>query len=185
MAPGVPGSLVGEALVRDHSEDHLVIQDRHSPEAKPHPSSGVRLTEAGYRLLEDRVHVLEAAAENLRAALEDPASRQDSVEECQRVARELSRLQSLLDEARLIGDTPSDPVVVELGDTVALRLEDGVVETYIVVDASEAPVDDQRISAGSPLGRALLDRCVGDTVEVPAPANPYRCTILSTGRADG
>jgi transcription elongation GreA/GreB family factor len=50
------------------------------------------------------------------------------------------------------------------------------------VHAEEAVVDDARISVDSPLGRALLARRVGETVEVAGPGGSYRCTILSATR---
>jgi transcription elongation GreA/GreB family factor len=77
--------------------------------------------------------------------------------------QEVDRLRSLMEIAGAVEDAPDDPTVVELGDVVSIRLDDGGEETYIVVHSAEAAVEDQRISVDSPLGRALLGRHVGDT----------------------
>ena len=146
------------------------------------PSDRPLLTEQGRRLLEEHIRVLEATVEQLHRALDDPELRIDSIDGYQRTVRELASLRSHLDSAGAIEDIPDDPRVVELGDTVAIRLDDGTEETYIIVNAVEARVEDQRISIESPLGCALLGHHVGDTVEVPVPAGSYGCKILSADR---
>jgi transcription elongation GreA/GreB family factor len=65
---------------------------------------------------------------------------------------------------------------------VSIGLDDGTEESYFVVHAQEAVVDDARVSVDSPLGRALLGRNVGETVEVAGPGGSYRCTILAASR---
>jgi transcription elongation factor GreA len=84
--------------------------------------------------------------------------------------------------AGTVEDVPDDPTIVELGDAVTIRLDDGTEETYFVVDAAEAPVDDERISEYSPLGRALLGRRVGEMVDVEVPSGSYRCLITRAAR---
>lgn len=146
------------------------------------PLEPTYLTEEGRQLLVERIDVVAGTVAQLQRALDDPESRVDTVDVYRRATQELDRLRSLLARASAIEDLPDDPAVVELGDTVAIRLDDGTAETYIVVDASEAPVEDQRISVQSPLGRALLGNRVGDSIDVPIPAGSYRCTILSAQR---
>jgi len=140
------------------------------------------LTEDGRHLLEERIRELESTVDELHDAVDDPERTTDIVENYQRAAVELSRLRSLLESAGAVEDAPDNPQIVELGDTVTIRLDDGVEETYIVVHATEATLEDQRISAESPLGQALLARRVGDYVEVNVPAGKYGCVILSASR---
>jgi transcription elongation factor GreA len=146
------------------------------------PTDRAYLTAHGRRLLEERIRILETTVDELHRNLDDPELRSDSIDEYQGATRELASLRSHLESAMSIEDMPDDPRVAELGDTVAIRLDDGTEETYIIVHALEAPVDDQRISVESPLGRALLYRHVGETVEVAVPTGSYRCTILSATR---
>jgi transcription elongation factor GreA len=144
----------------------------------------VVLTPQGRRRLEARIHELEQVEIELRAALDDSERRDEAVESLQRTTQELDDLRSLLLTARSVEDADDDVSVVEIGDTVRIRLDDGEEEEYVVVHSVEASADDRRISVDSPLGRALLGRRVGDTVEVPVPTGSYRCTILSATRED-
>jgi transcription elongation factor GreA len=148
----------------------------------PHADSGVYLTPEGRRRLEERVHQLQATVHELRTALDDPERRADSVDASQRACQELARLEAVVEQAESIEEGPGDPRVVELGDTVTIALEDGTEETYIIVHGAEAPVDDLRISAQSPLGAALLSRRVGDVVAVAVPAGTYHCKVLRATR---
>jgi transcription elongation factor GreA len=141
-----------------------------------------QLTRAGRRLLEERIRDRERVLEELRTAVEEPGRSTDAVESYHRAAREVDQLRSLLDAAVSLEDVPDDPTVVELGDVVTIRLDDGSQETYIVVHAVEAPVGEQRISSVSPLGRALLGRSVGDRVALDVPGGAYSCIIISASR---
>lgn len=140
------------------------------------------LTEEGRRLLEERVRDRERTLEELRAALGDPEESAEIAASCQRLAEEIDRLRSLLDSAGEMAEVPEDPTTVELGDRVGIRFDDGTEESYVVVHGAEAIVDDERISVTSPLGRALLGRRVGDTVEVEVPAGAYRVVVTSASR---
>jgi transcription elongation GreA/GreB family factor len=135
--------------------------------------------EHGRRLREEHIRVLEASVDELHIALDDSELGTDSTDGYQRAVRELASLRSHLDSAGAIEDIPDDP---RIGDTVTILLDDGTEETYIIVHAVEAPVEDQRISTESPLGCTLLGHHVGDTVEVAVPAGSYGCRILSAGR---
>lgn len=145
-------------------------------------SQPVYLTVAGRRLLEERIRLLEATVGELRDALEDPEHSAETVEGHQRAAQELARVHAVLRDAHTVEDVPDDPRTVELGDTVTIQVDSGSTETYIVVHSAEAPTDDRRISVDAPLGAALIDRHVGDEVEVPVPGGAYRCTILTAAR---
>jgi transcription elongation GreA/GreB family factor len=150
----------------------------------PRPDRPV-LTQEGRRALEARIRDRERVLETLRAAVEEPGRSLDAVEDYQRAMRELDDLRVLVDSAGTVEDAPDDPTVVELGDVVTIRLDDDCEETYIVVHAAEAAVEDQRISVDSPLGGALLGRAVGERVDVVVPNGSYRCTILSATRRMG
>jgi transcription elongation GreA/GreB family factor len=54
-----------------------------------------------------------------------------------------------------------------------------VEETYQIVGAEEADPDEGRISAASPLARALLTRRAGEKVRFQIPAGHRELTILS------
>jgi transcription elongation factor GreA len=158
--------------------ERVTVVDRHQNSSSP-----ALLTAHGRRLLDERRRLLVQRLDELRQALVDRDRPADIVEEHFRLGHELDAITSVLTEALTADDMPADPRLVELGDTVTIRLEDGMDERYIIVHPLEATVDDARISADSPLGCTLLQRQVGESIEVAAPAGSYRCTIMSATRA--
>ncbi|MGF1598479.1 MAG: GreA/GreB family elongation factor [Acidimicrobiales bacterium] len=146
------------------------------------PSSPVYLTADGRRLLADRARLLDDTVSALRAALEDPEHGVESVEAHQRATQERDRLRVLLRDAGALEHLPHDPHTVDLGDIVTIQLQSGDTESYIVVHAAEAPLENRRISVESPLGGALIGRSVGAEVEVGVSGGGYRCTILGVRR---
>ena len=65
-----------------------------------------------------------------------------------------------------------------LGSTVVVEGPYGEEETYTLVGTSEASAATGRISAGSPIGAALLDGTAGDEVEVVVPSGRLRYRII-------
>lgn len=102
--------------------------------------------------------------------------------EYERLLFEVARLEALLGAARVVEDWPDDPAVVELGDLVTMELDDGSIERFLLVDPAEAALDELRISAESPLARALMGHHVGEFVEVHGPGGSYRCRVLGATR---
>jgi transcription elongation factor GreA len=71
---------------------------------------------------------------------------------------------------------------VQVGATVhVLNLNNGKMNRYTIVGPTEANAADGRISSVSPVGRSLLDRVVGDEVEVSAPAGTMRFRVEQIG----
>lgn len=136
----------------------------------------------GRRLLERRMHELERRIRIIRAALDESEPNLELVQEHMRVLAEHKRIEDFLDQTAASHIAPDDPQLVEVGDTVTIRLEDGTEEAFVIVHAVEASVDDARISVESPLAKALLGRRVGENVEVAVPAGTYRCSIVTASR---
>ncbi len=74
--------------------------------------------------------------------------------------------------------TFSDDGAVRVGSRVRVRDEDGE-EEFAVVAHIEADAVADRISAESPLGRALLGRHVGERVRFRAPGGIMGVTVVS------
>ena len=69
--------------------------------------------------------------------------------------------------------------VAAYGSRVTVEdLEEGEEVVYHLVFPEEAEVAEGRISLGSPLGRALLNRTVGDEIEVQTPKGKRRFEIV-------
>jgi transcription elongation factor GreA len=71
---------------------------------------------------------------------------------------------------------------INVGATVHVRnLKSDAVNRFVIVGPTEANAADGKISSASPVGRALLQRTVGDEVEVSAPAGTMRFRVEQIG----
>jgi transcription elongation factor GreA len=70
--------------------------------------------------------------------------------------------------------------VIRIGSRVCVRDEDGDAE-FRIVDPAEADPIAERVSADSPIGRALLGRHVGDLVRFRAPVGVLAVRVLDVG----
>jgi transcription elongation GreA/GreB family factor len=132
------------------------------------------LTREGRRRLAERAH-------RLRADLDDREREGRADADHGLAIVQLRRLSWLVDHATIAEDLPDDPDVVELGKAVTVRDGQGAVERFLIVHPVEAPLDEFRISARSPLAQALGHRA-GEEVEVAAPTGRYRWRILAVER---
>ena len=66
-----------------------------------------------------------------------------------------------------------------MGSTVTLVDQKGEKLHYTIVGSAEASPGQGRISNESPVGKALLDKGVGDEVQVTVPAGNLRFTIAA------
>ncbi len=87
-------------------------------------------------------------------------------------------LETLIQNAEVIQEA-HDHQRVSLGSSVTVQNNKGEIETYTIVGSTEADPKGLRISNESPVGQALLGKCVGDEVQVIAPAGALRWTIVS------
>lgn len=95
------------------------------------------------------------------------------------IDRRLRFLQKRLDTATIV--TPAeqtDRSRVFFGATVSLEDEDGGRSTYQIVGSDEIDASGGRISVESPMGRALLRKAVGDSVEVRRPRGDIELTVV-------
>lgn len=142
----------------------------------------VPLTRHARRALEARARNLrDCVIPELAGLLEEPDHDTRLDDDYYRATRQLAELSALLDRAEPVEVLPDDPLRVELGEAVTVRLEDGTLERYVVVHPAEVTLGGLRVSAGSPLGAALLGRSIGEDVEVHAPGGTYGCKIVSVG----
>ena len=87
-------------------------------------------------------------------------------------------LENIIQNAEIIEEA-HDHLHVRLGSTVTVLNHEGTKEHYTIVGSAEADPKAGRISNESPVGLALLDKNVGDEVQVKAPAGTRRWTIVS------
>ncbi len=89
----------------------------------------------------------------------------------------IDELEEILKQAVLIAATKGNHIV-KLGSTVTLNVK-GKKEEFMVVGEWEADPKERKISHESPLGKALVGKKAGESVEVSAPAGTIRYTIVS------
>ena len=94
------------------------------------------------------------------------------------VDRRIQELEDMLADSQII-EPDDDDTVVNIGDTVEIKDEDGEIEIYTIVGVAEASPGDGLISNESPMGHALLSRKVGEKVTVAAPAGDLEFTIVN------
>jgi transcription elongation factor GreA len=91
----------------------------------------------------------------------------------------LGQLQKRLSELSMIDTTKIPHDRVGLGSrVVVLDMKKEEKFTYYLVTSEEADAPTGRISTGSPIGRALLGKEVGDTVKLQAPGGAKELEIL-------
>jgi transcription elongation factor GreA len=95
----------------------------------------------------------------------------------------IRQLQALLKHAEIVDGGGSDGRIAA-GTVVILRYEDDDeddTQRFFVGSIEEKPGDLTVVSPGSPLGRALLGRAAGDTVEYAAPGGTLRVVVVAVG----
>jgi len=108
---------------------------------------------------------------------ENNAEYDDAKNEQAFVEGRILTLENIVKNAVVI-ESPALPGVVELGNKVLIQNQDGKIEQFTIVGSAEANPVDGKISNESPVGQALLDRKVGDEVEVPTPAGMLKLAII-------
>ena len=90
----------------------------------------------------------------------------------------IKEVEMILASARVIDESSVVTDMVQVGSTVTIQEEGLEPETYTIVGAAEANPKEGLISNESPLGKALLNKKPGDSVQVDAPGGVFVVTIL-------
>lgn len=94
------------------------------------------------------------------------------------IDRRLRFLQKRLDAAEVVDPSGQRGDKVLFGATVTVKYENGESKTYQVVGVDETNPSEGKISWISPLGKALLQNNLGDTVYVQTPKGEEELEIL-------
>ncbi len=98
------------------------------------------------------------------------------------VAGRILELEQMIKNVRIISDKKSDTKgkEIQIGSTVTIRNktdgDDPI--AYTIVGSTEADPLEKKISNESPVGKAVLGRKKGDTVEVNTPAGIFKYEII-------
>jgi transcription elongation factor GreA len=95
----------------------------------------------------------------------------------------ISKLQELVQNARIIDESKLDTSKVLLLSTVKIKnLKNNKEMTYTLVPEKEADLKSGKISVTSPIAKGLLGKKVGDTVDVQVPAGMIPFEIVNITR---
>jgi len=90
----------------------------------------------------------------------------------------IAEIKNLIDNAEIVVATVATDSV-GMGSKVTVKdLEDGAEEIYEIVGSQEADPAMSRISDDSPFGRGLMERRVGDIIEIEAPIGVLKFQVL-------
>ncbi|MBI4498423.1 MAG: GreA/GreB family elongation factor [Chloroflexi bacterium] len=144
----------------------------------------VRLTAEGYASIKMELEALRAQrpeiAEELRHAMSDKDFRENAPLDAARhrqgiIEARIRELEAILKRAEVVMGEHVSTSRAGIGSTVVLwDMGDERQVRYTLVHSNEANIGQGKVSVASPLGRALVDRAVGEVVEVQAPAGTMR-----------
>ncbi|HBI27163.1 MAG TPA: transcription elongation factor GreA [Peptococcaceae bacterium] len=153
------------------------------------PEKEVLLTGDGVKRLEDELHFLKSVkrrevADRIRTAIDfGDISENSEYEEAKNeqafVEGRIIKIEKMLRYARIIDTSELTPDTVGIGSTVLLKDQDtGDDIEYTIVGSAEADPAECKISNKSPVGKAILGKKVGSTVEIKVPAGTLKYCIL-------
>ncbi len=90
----------------------------------------------------------------------------------------IAELEYMLSNAKIIEKKNSNGVV-DLGSTVLIEyVDDNETEEYQIVGSMEADPFENKISNESPIGKAIINKKVGDILSVESPTGNYTIKII-------
>ncbi len=108
----------------------------------------------------------------------------DAAKEAQgHLEAKIAKLEDLVANARIIDESQMDNSKAFILSKVKIKnLQNNMEVEYTLVAENEASLAQKKISVDSPIGRGLLGKAVGDTVEVKIPAGLVKFEILEISR---
>ena len=149
----------------------------------------VILTPEGYEKLKVEIEHLSTnkrreVADRIRVAREfgdisENAEYDDAKNEQAMLEHKIAQLEERLSNARVIQKRDVDLSVVSIGAKVKLRDVDAKATVeYTIVGSAEANPTESKLSNESPVGKAIIGKKKGETVEVVAPRGSLKYKIL-------
>jgi transcription elongation factor GreA len=95
----------------------------------------------------------------------------------------ISKLQEVLNNARLIDERKLDNTKILIFSTVKLRnSQNGTNVIYTIVPENEANIKIGKLSVSSPIAKGLLGKSIAETVEITVPAGKITFEIVEITR---
>ena len=152
------------------------------------------LTKEGFNKLQEELDHLrtvkrQEVAERLHEAMEggeliENAEYEAAKNEQAFVEGRIQELDMLLATAQIIeasNGKGKKTDAIQVGSKVTIKEGNYEAETFTIVGAAEANPREGKISNESPIGKAILNHKVGDTVKVETPGGTYNVKIIKVG----
>ena len=150
----------------------------------------IPMTASGYENLqkelkkllnEDRPNIIEAIAEaRSHGDLSENAEYQYAKEQQSLIEGKISDLESAVSRAEVIDVKSLEGDDIKFGATVEIEDDDtGETATYQIVGEYESDIKNNKLSVNSPLARGLINKSIGDVVEINSPKGQKCYTINS------
>lgn len=148
------------------------------------------LTKDGYQKLKtdleelkttERQKVARAIAEAREKGDLSENAEYDAAKEAQGLLElKINELEKVMANARVINESEVDTSKVTVLSNVTIRnTKNGKEITYKLVSESEADLKAKKISVGSPIGKGLLGKVIGDIAEVETPGGKMSFEIVN------
>ncbi len=151
------------------------------------------ISKAGYAKLESDLEYLVTVrrgevAEKLKEArsfgdLSENAEYDEAKNEQGILEAQIAELENILANAIVVEDDDISITEVGVGSIIKLRdLEIDEIEQLQIVGSTESDPDNNKISDESPIGKAAINKKVGDVFEVEAPAGILKFEVLEISK---
>jgi transcription elongation factor GreA len=152
------------------------------------------LTRDGFEKLKEEIEYLSTAkrrevAERIKQAREfgdiaENSEYDDAKNEQMMLEHRIAQLEERLRGARVVDTAELEKGVVGVGTTVRLKdLDANETVEYQIVGSAEANPAERKLSNESPVGRAIIGKKKGETVEVAAPRGSLKYKIVDVKAA--
>jgi transcription elongation factor GreA len=95
----------------------------------------------------------------------------------------IAKLEEIMSSARVIDESAMDNSQVAILSVVRIKnKKNGMEVSYTLVSEEEADLKTGKISVGSPIGRGLLGKKVGEVAEIKVPAGLMEFEVLDISR---
>ena len=127
----------------------------------------------------DRPRIIEAIKEaRAQGDLSENADYDAARDEQAKIEARIQELEYMLEHAKIIEKSSGD--IVTVGTTVTVKyVDDDEEEVYSIVGSMEADPFENKISNESPIGKAIMDKKVGEIISVESPNGSYDIKIVN------
>ncbi len=127
----------------------------------------------------DRPRIIEAIKEaRAQGDLSENADYDAARDEQAKIEARIQELEYMLEHAKIIEKAKGDKVTVGTVVTVEY-IDDNEEEVYSIVGSMEADPFENKISNESPIGKAIMNKKVGDIISVESPNGNYDIKIVN------